>query len=420
MQRGRFYIGIDWATEEHALCVMDAESRIINERKIPNDTTLFEVIVKLIGGAAPNEVFIAIESRRLVLVEALVGYGFKVFTINPKQSERFRDRFTVAGAKDDRFDARVLASALRTDTDLFRAVEMETEQQVRLRIATRMEGVLQAQFREAANRLRDVIMSSVPLLLSLCSGADEPWFWELATLATSPEVARTLSDEAVVEVLKAHRIRRIKLSDVRSVLNSGHLSAAPGVCEGAEWQAKLIIDQLKLLKAQVKSCQIEVERFLHELSPAKDGLSDVQIILSAPGFAAHCTAVLLAEAGPQVARRSYAELRSVCGVAPVTKSSGKKRTRSKWQRGNAPANGVVVMRQAANMRLRDAMHHAGTAAIRDPRFKPIYARLRAAGANHARAIRGVGDRLLHVIVGMLRSRTLYRQLECPAASKANP
>jgi transposase len=68
-------------------------------------------------------VFVAVETRRLVLVEALLDQGFKVFSISPKQSERFRDRFSVAGAKDDRFDARVLASALRTDLDLFRAVE---------------------------------------------------------------------------------------------------------------------------------------------------------------------------------------------------------------------------------------------------------------------------------------------------------
>ena len=41
--------------------------------------------------------------------------GFAVFALNPKQLDRFRDRFTAAGAKDDRRDAHVLADALRTD-----------------------------------------------------------------------------------------------------------------------------------------------------------------------------------------------------------------------------------------------------------------------------------------------------------------
>jgi hypothetical protein len=38
--------------------------------------------------------------------------GIAVFAINPKQLDRFRDRFSPAGAKDDRRDALVLASAL--------------------------------------------------------------------------------------------------------------------------------------------------------------------------------------------------------------------------------------------------------------------------------------------------------------------
>ena len=37
--------------------------------------------------------------------------GFAVYSINPKQLDRFRDRFSPAGAKDDSRDARVLADA---------------------------------------------------------------------------------------------------------------------------------------------------------------------------------------------------------------------------------------------------------------------------------------------------------------------
>ena len=81
--------GTSWSTE-------DTEGDIIKERSIPNDNGFFETLVALIAWASSNEVFIAIETRRLVLVEALLARGFKVFTINPKQSERFRDRFSVA------------------------------------------------------------------------------------------------------------------------------------------------------------------------------------------------------------------------------------------------------------------------------------------------------------------------------------
>jgi transposase len=414
MQRGKFYIGIDWATEKHAVCVTDAEGNIIKERSVPNDSGLFAILFVLIAGAPSNEVCVAIETRRLVLVEALVARGFKVFTINPKQSERFRDRFSVAGAKDDRFDARVLASALRTDFDLFRAVEPESRQQIRLRTATRMTQTAKEQLREVANRLRDIVMTSMPLLLGLCNGADEAWFWDLVLLAPSPDTASDISDEKLKELLRRHRIRRVEISALQDVLKGAHLDAAAGVCEGAAWQAKLLVAQLQLLATQERAADAEVAAALRDLPKTEGSLNDAEIIMSAPGFAEHTTGVLLAEAGAVISRCDYLELRAVCGVAPVTKSSGKRREKSKWTK-NQNVDGVVVMRRAVNMRLRNAVHHAGNTASRDPRFAPIYARLRATGANHARAVRGVVDRLLGVLIAMLRSRTLYKPLATTTA-----
>ena len=49
--------------------------------------------------------------RLAAVVETLLERGCHVFALNPKQLDRFRDRHTVAGAKDDRRDAWVLADA---------------------------------------------------------------------------------------------------------------------------------------------------------------------------------------------------------------------------------------------------------------------------------------------------------------------
>ena len=71
-------------------------------------------------GATPEVIGVAIEMTQGPVVEALLERGFCVYGINPKQLDRFRDRFTVAGAKDDRRDAHVLADSLRTDRHAFR------------------------------------------------------------------------------------------------------------------------------------------------------------------------------------------------------------------------------------------------------------------------------------------------------------
>jgi hypothetical protein len=68
----------------------------------------------------PIQTGIALEVSWGALVEALAEAGFSVFSINPKQSDRFRDRHTAAGAKDDSRDALVPASALKTDPKSFK------------------------------------------------------------------------------------------------------------------------------------------------------------------------------------------------------------------------------------------------------------------------------------------------------------
>ena len=124
------------------------------------------------------------------------------------------------------------------------------------------------------------------------------------------------------------------------------------------------------------------------------GPSDVAIVQSLPGVGRKITAWLFAEAAQPLAERDYQILRTQGGVAPVTKQSGKHRR--------------VVMRRGCNPRLRNALYHMGrVAAQRDAYFGSIYAALKAKGQSHGRAVRSIADRLLRILVAMLRDRTLY-------------
>jgi transposase len=64
---------------------------------------------------ASGSVAVAMEVPHGPVVDALQDRGFAVHAINPKQLDRLRDRFSVAGAKDDRRDAWIAAVGLRTD-----------------------------------------------------------------------------------------------------------------------------------------------------------------------------------------------------------------------------------------------------------------------------------------------------------------
>jgi len=88
------------------------------------------------------------------VLETLTEADFSVFLINPKQVDRFRDCYTVAGAKDDSRDALVLASALRTDRKSFKRVQADTSEITRLRELSRLDEELKNELRRATSLLR--------------------------------------------------------------------------------------------------------------------------------------------------------------------------------------------------------------------------------------------------------------------------
>ena len=110
-----YFAGIDWGTERHRVCLLDNQGRTLAERWIEHSgDSLAELIVWLLQQTSDSASALAaaIEIPRGAIVETLLEHGFTVFSINPKQLDRFRDRYSPAGAKDDRRDAFVLADAL--------------------------------------------------------------------------------------------------------------------------------------------------------------------------------------------------------------------------------------------------------------------------------------------------------------------
>jgi len=118
-----WFVGIDWASQSHQVCLVDARGECLGERAVAHGGLGIEELCDWLiarTGATPEVIGVAIEMTQGPVVEALLERGFCVYGINPKQIDRFRDRFTVAGAKDDRRDAHVLGDSLRTDRHAFR------------------------------------------------------------------------------------------------------------------------------------------------------------------------------------------------------------------------------------------------------------------------------------------------------------
>src|SRR2546427_117539 len=113
----RDYLGVDWADGEHAVWVEDEAGTKVLSRTVPHTVDGFAEFGRWLDErrAAERELWAAIEKPEGRIVDFLLDHGVVVFAINPKAVDRARDRFRMSGAKSDPFDARVLATFLRTD-----------------------------------------------------------------------------------------------------------------------------------------------------------------------------------------------------------------------------------------------------------------------------------------------------------------
>jgi len=409
------FVGIDWGSEAHQVCVMRADRTVLFERAVAHTGEALHALADaLLDGAAPSRVAVAIETPRGAIVETLLERGVIVYAINPKQLDRFRDRHTVAGAKDDRRDAFVLADSLRTDRPAFRRVKVSDPLLIQLRELSRLHEDLVQEKVALGNRLGDQLRRYFPQLLALDSVHDAPWLWALLEVAPSPSEAKKLTPTKITAILRKHRIRRHSPEFVYEAISTRPLTVAQGVVEASSMHVAAIVARLRLVREQTKACVSNMRGILKALSaPTGDEKRehrDAKVLLSLPGVGTLVGATILTEAEQALEARDYPTLRALSGVAPVTRATGKR----------SGKNASVSMRRACNTRLRNALHYWILSGLSvDPRIKARYAAQRARGHTHGRAIRGVADRMLAVLVAMLKSGTLYKPSEETPASPSS-
>src|ERR1051325_3053812 len=293
----RWFVGIDWARQQHRACLLDAEGKRVAERDVTHDGAGLQELCSWLlekTGARAQEIAVAIEAPRGPGVERLLARGFQLFAINPMQLDRFRDRFSMSGAKVDSRDAEVLGHSLCTDRQAFR----------RLAIDDPLAGELGA---PSAN-----------------------WFLDLWEKAPSPAQAARVSEKTIARILKQHRIRRFDAAEVLRILRQPPLAVAPGTVEAATAHIRTVAARLRLVNQQIQEAEHRRDELCAAIEAAAETAPgqiceqrDMAILRSMPGLGRIITAALLAEACEPLRLREYQVLRALSGQAPVTRRSGK-------------------------------------------------------------------------------------------------
>jgi len=144
------------------------------------------------------------------------------------------------------------------------------------------------------------------------------------------------------------------------------------------------------LNQQIKVLEVQVEAHFREHP-------DAEIILSQPGLGPVLGARVLAEFGDDPHRYATAKARrNYAATSPITRQSGKKKT--------------IMARYVHNDRLRDALgRQAYSALTASPGARAYYDQLRARSIAHDAALRQLANRLVGILHGCLKTRTLYNE-----------
>jgi hypothetical protein len=390
------FVGVDWAEAHNDVVVMDEGGRVLGRGRFGVGVAGLAGLHGLVADHAdePEQVVVAIEIDRGLVVDSLLGAGYQVYGLNPLSVSRYRQRHTSSGAKSDQADAKLLADLVRTDRHNHRPVAGDSAEVGAIRVLARAHQGLVWTRRRQLSGLRSALGDYFPAALSAFGeelGAADAL--AVLALAPTPERARGLSRARITAALRrGGRTRNLerRTLQIQAALRAPHPETAAPVADALGVAAAARVAVLVALNQQIAALEQQLdERF--ERHP------DAEILGSLPGLGTVLGARVLGEFGDD--RTRYADARgrkAYAGTAPITKASGRSR--------------VVLARLARNRRLADACEWWAFCSLgTSPGARGYYDALRARGKSHHQATRQLANRWVGILHACLERRVTYRE-----------
>lgn len=375
------FVGIDWADEEHAVCVLDGE-RLRREVLPHTPEAIAAWAAELARDFGGRPVAVMLEQSRGALLHALMQYPQLVlFPINPKQAARYREALVHSGKKDDPTDAECLARFVREHHRELRAwqpADPVTRQLAQL-VELRRKAVESR--KQTAQQVEARLKQYFPLALDLGDAAlstavVERWPTHQALARANPATLR--------KFFAQHGRRNAdQVNELATPLTTDRAIIDPSALA-----VKFLVKELRVLEAAVA----EFDAAIAQCFAAHP---DAELFRSPPGAGAALAPRLLVAFGADRGRFATAdEVQAYSGIAPVTKRSGKSCRVSK--------------RFFCNKFLRQTFHEFADHARKWSTWsKAFYDHLRARGHRHHAAVRSLAFKWIRILFRCWKNRQPY-------------
>ncbi|MFI6028033.1 IS110 family RNA-guided transposase [Amycolatopsis magusensis] len=386
-----YFVGIDWAATEHAVCVLDQTGKKVAAFTVGHTAAGFARLTARLGGLGDaRRVPVAIERPDGRLVDVLLEAGYPVLPVKPNAIKTWRESEVLSGAKSDPGDAEVIADYLRVRFHRLRPAAPLSGLTRALRAVVRTRGDLVEARVAATNQLAALLDAHWPGAKAIFARIESAI--ALAFLAAYPTAgsAAALTEKRLAafcaeQGYSGKKPAAVLLARLRSA-PAGTLD--PVVSEGIRAAVLAQISVLTALNAAIKN----LDRSISETMAAHP---DGDVFRSFPRAGTVNASQILTEWGD--AREAFDNpdaIAALAGITPVTQASGK-------QRG-------VSFRWACNKRLRQAiMTFAGNSRFASPWAAGIYNRARASGKDHPHATRILARAWIRVMWRCWQNGTPY-------------
>lgn len=386
-----FFVGIDWAAAEHAVCVLDHTGKKIAAFTIEHTAAGFDrLATRLSKLGDAGRMPVAIERPDGRLVDTLLEAGYPVLPVTPNAIKTWREAEVLSGAKSDPGDAHVIADYLRVRIHRLRPAAPLSGHTKALRALVRSRGDLVETRVAAINQLAALLDAHWPGAKAIFANIESAVALAFLTRYPTAASAASLTEKRLAAFCAKHGYSGKKPAAVLLA----RLRAAPAgtldpvVSEGIRDAVLAQIGILTALNTAIKTLE-------GSIAEKMDTHPDGEIFRSFPRAGTINAAQILAEWGD--AREAFDHpdaIAALAGITPVTKASGK-------QRG-------VSFRWACNKRLRLAITtFAANSRFSSPWAAEIYDRARASGKDHPHATRILARAWVRVIWRCWQNSTPY-------------
>jgi transposase len=386
------WIGVDWGSEQHAVCLLVADSRRLEhcslEQKPDSLHAWFSNLIARFGG---QKVAVAIEQSKGAMINFLLGLDFvHIYRVHPASLKNYRKALYPSGAKDDPTDAELILEFARHHQDKIQPWVPDTaDSRLLLRLVEGRRKTVDKRGR-LTNELTQLLKEYFPQALDWAGDLDRMMACDFLLKWPNLQKLQKSKRETVRQFYRTHGSRNSELMDQRieEIRSALPLTTDKAIIESSVLMMETIVLQLRTL--------IEaIARFDERTKAVYQKQPDVEIFASLPGAGPALEPRLLAVMGTNRDRFSCAqEVAEYSGIAAVTERSGK----TQW----------VHRRLACSRFVKQSFHeYAGQTVTYCIWAGAFYESKRAAGMGHHAALRALAYKWIRIIYRCWKDHVAY-------------